>query len=274
LANRSETLAGWAILLSALALSIGPGLYLISLSLMDNPQLFSGRVVAWPWRLANYPEAWVLTRIGQLYSNSLIISSSSMALTVLVSALAGYGLGRLHFIGRRLIYGLILIGLTIPLQIALIPLFINLKALGLLNTPLALIGPYTGFGLAFGTYVMKGFFEKLPRELEEAARVDGAGDSRIFWQIMLPLTRPAIATIAIFLFLQNWNEFLFALTFITEEASRTLPTGIYALISTEFYGNYPLLAAALVLFSLPVLGLYFIFQSQFIAGLTAGAVKQ
>jgi hypothetical protein len=105
--------------------------------------------------------------------------------------------------------------------------------LGLLNTPLALIGPYTGFGLAFGTYIMKGFFEGLPRELEEAARLDGAGEFRIFAWVMLLLTRPALATAAIFLFLQNWNEFLFALTFITEGRMRTLPTGIYALLSSD-----------------------------------------
>jgi raffinose/stachyose/melibiose transport system permease protein len=196
-----------------------------------------------------------------------------MVVTVAISALAGYGLGRLEFLGKPYVYALILIGLTIPIQIALIPLFVNLRWLGLMNTPLALIGPYTAFGLAFGTYIMKAFFEELPRELEEAARIDGATDFRIFWQIMLPLTRPALATISIFLFLQNWNEFLFALTFITENSMRTLPTGIYTLISSEFYGNYGLLAAALVLFSLPVLILYFIFQQQFIEGLTAGALK-
>jgi raffinose/stachyose/melibiose transport system permease protein len=274
--GRSLDLAGvggWAVLLLALAISMAPFLYLCSMSLMDNPQIFGGKIIAWPVRLVNYPEAWVVTKIGTLYWNSLYISSVSMALTVVLSALAGYGLGRLDFIGKRYVYLLILIGLTIPLQIALIPLFVNLRTLGLMNTPLALIGPYTAFGLAFGTYIMKGFFEELPRELEEAARIDGAGDGRIFWQIMLPLTRPALATISIFLFLQNWNEFLFALTFITESASRTLPTGIYALISSEFYGNYPLLAAALVVFSIPVLVLYFIFQQQFIEGLTAGALK-
>ncbi len=264
---------GWIVLAIALLISVGPGLYLISLSLMDSRQIFAGRIIPWPIHLSNYPTAWRATHIGELYKNSVLISTVSMVLTVAISAFAGYGLGRLEFIGRRLVYALILIGLTIPLQIALIPLFINLKALNLLNTPFALIGPYTGFGLAFGTFVMKGFFEKLPRELEEAARMDGAGDFRIFAQIMLPLTRPALATVAIFLFLQNWNEFLFALTFITEARRRTLPTGIYALISTEFYGNYPLLAAALVIFSLPVLVLYFLFQRQFIAGLTAGAVK-
>jgi ABC-type glycerol-3-phosphate transport system permease component len=274
--RRSPELAdvvGWAVLMAALVVSIGPFLYLISVSLMDNQQIFNGTVVAWPWRLANYPEAWVATRIGRLYWNSVYISTVSMVVTVAISALAGYGLGRLEFPGKPYVFALILIGLTIPLQIALIPLFVNLRTLGLMNTPLALIGPYTAFGLAFGTYIMKGFFEELPRELEEAARIDGASDFRIFWQIMLPLTRPALATISIFLFLQNWNEFLFALTFVTENSMRTLPTGIYALISSEFYGNYGLLAAALVLFSLPVLVLYFIFQQQFIEGLTAGALK-
>jgi raffinose/stachyose/melibiose transport system permease protein len=240
---------------------------------MDNPQLFAGRIVPVPPHPENYPRAWVASNIGRLYWNSVYVSTVSMVVTVAISALAGYGLGRIRFAGRAVVYGVVLVGLTIPLQIALIPLFINLRTLGLINTPLALIGPYTAFGLAFGTYVMKGFFAGLPRELDEAARLDGAGEFRIFAQVMLPLTRPALATVAIFVFLQNWNEFLFALTFITEGRMRTLPTGIYALLSSEFYGNYPILAASLVLFSVPVLVLYFLFQQQFIEGLTAGALK-
>ncbi len=264
----------WIVLLAALGVSLAPGLYMVSLSLMDNPQLFSGRLVPWPAHPENYPRAWVASNIGRLYWNSIYVSTVSMVLTVALSALAGYGLARIPFAGRGLVYGIVLVGLTIPLQIALIPLFINLRTLGLINTPFALIGPYTAFGLAFGTYVMMGFFRGLPRELEEAARLDGAGEFRIFAWVMLPLTRPALATVAIFVFLQNWNEFLFALTFITEGRMRTLPTGIYALLSSEFYGNYPILAASLVLFSVPVLVLYFLFQQQFIEGLTAGAVKQ
>ena len=263
----------WAVLLGALGLSLAPGLYMLSLSFMDNPQLFAGRLVPWPLHAENYPRAWVASNIGRLYWNSIYVSTASMIATVAISALAGYGLGRIRFAGRGLVYGIVLVGLTIPLQIALIPLFINLRTLGLLNTRLALIGPYTAFGLAFGTYVMKGFFQGLPRELEEAARLDGAGEFGIFARVMLPLTRPALATVAIFVFLQNWNEFLFALTFITEGKMRTLPTGIYALLSSEFYGNYPILAASLVLFSLPVLVLYFVFQREFVEGLTAGALK-
>jgi len=265
--------AVWAVLLGALALSLAPGLYMVSLSLMDNPQLFAGRLVPVPPHPENYPRAWVASNIGRLYWNSVYVSTVSMVVTVAISAMAGYGLGRLRFAGRGLVYGIVLVGLTIPLQIALIPLFINLRTLGLINTPLALIGPYTAFGLAFGTYIMKGFFQGLPRELEDAARLDGAGEFRIFARVMLPLTRPALATVATFLFLQNWNEFLFALTFVTEGRMRTLPTGIYALLSSEFYGNYPILAASLVLFSVPVLVLYFLFQQQFIEGLTAGALK-
>jgi ABC-type glycerol-3-phosphate transport system permease component len=263
----------WVVLLGALALSVAPGIYMLSLSFMDNPQLFAGRLVPWPPHPENYPRAWVASNIGRLYWNSIYVSTASMVATVAISALAGYGLGRIRFAGRGVVYGIVLVGLTIPLQIALIPLFMNLRTLGLLNTPFALIGPYTAFGLAFGTFIMKGFFEGLPRELEEAARLDGAGEFGIFARVMLPLTRPALATVAIFLFLQNWNEFLFALTFITEGRMRTLPTGIYALLSSEFYGNYPILAASLVLFSVPVLVLYFVFQQQFVEGITAGALK-
>jgi len=263
----------WGVLLVALGLSLAPGLYMVSLSLMDNPQLFAGRLVPWPLHPENYPRAWVASNIGRLYWNSVYVSVVSMAVTVAISALAGYGLGRIRFAGRGIVYGIVLVGLTIPVQIALIPLFMNLRLLGLINTPFALIGPYTAFGLAFGTYVMTGFFAELPRELEDAARLDGAGELQIFARVMLPLTRPALATVGIFVFLQNWNEFLFALTFITEGRMRTLPTGIYALLSSEFYGNYPILAASLVLFSAPVLALYFIFQQQFIEGLTAGALK-
>ena len=263
----------WGVLLVALGLSLAPGLYMVSLSFMDNPQLFAGRLVPWPLHPENYPRAWVASNIGRLYWNSVYVSVVSMAVTVAISALAGYGLGRIRFAGRGIVYGIVLVGLTIPVQIALIPLFMNLRLLGLINTPFALIGPYTAFGLAFGTYVMTGFFAELPRELEDAARLDGAGELQIFARVMLPLTRPALATVGIFVFLQNWNEFLFALTFITEGRMRTLPTGIYALLSSEFYGNYPILAASLVLFSAPVLALYFIFQQQFIEGLTAGALK-
>ncbi len=180
----------WAVLLGALALSLAPGLYMVSLSFMDNPQLFAGRVVPVPPHPENYPRAWVASNIGRLYWNSIYVSTVSMVVTVAISALAGYGLGRIRFAGRGVVYGIVLVGLTIPLQIALIPLFINLRTLGLINTPLALIGPYTAFGLAFGIYIMKGFFQGLPRELEEAARLDGAGEFRIFAWVMLPLTRP------------------------------------------------------------------------------------
>ena len=274
-ASRFAGNAARALVLTIAAIvSVFPAVYMVGVSLEDNAQFFNAIVFPWPWHLANYPDAWVRTSIGTLYFNSVFITTTSVILTLAISALAGYAFGRLSFVGGGTTYNVFLLGLAIPVTIALIPLFFNLKVLHILNTPWALIGPYTGFGLAFATFILKGFFQTLPKELEEAARVDGAGEFTIFFQIMLPLTRPALATVAIFLFLQNWNEFLFALTFITDESRRTLPTGIFALLSSEFYGNYPALCAALTIFSAPVLILYLVFQSQFIAGLTAGAVKQ
>ena len=264
----------WLILVIAVIVSIFPAVYMVAVSLEDNAQFYAGTVFPWPWHFGNYADAWVKSQIAQLYFNSVFITTVSVVLTVAVSALAGYAFGRISFVGRSTVYSIILLGLGIPVSIALIPLFFDLKQLHLLNTPWSLIGSYTGFGLAFATFILRGFFETLPKELDEAARVDGANEWTIFSRIMLPLTRPALATVAIFLCLQNWNEFLFALTFITDEARRTLPTGIYALMDSEFYGNYPALCAALTIFSAPVLLLYFVFQSQFIAGLTAGAVKQ
>ena len=117
----------WAVLLAALALSLAPGLYMVSLSFMDNPQLFAGQVVAWPLHPGNYPRAWVASNIGRLYWNSIYVSTVSMVATVAISALAGYGLGRIRFAGRGVVYGIVLVGLTIPLQIALIPLFATLS---------------------------------------------------------------------------------------------------------------------------------------------------
>ena len=264
----------WAVVVFFVVVSLFPAVYMVLVSLMTSQQLFQGQLVPWPLNWRNYVDAWVNAKIGTLYWNSVYISTTSVALTLLVCAPAGYGLARISFLGRGFWFNFLLLGLTLPVSTSLLPLFFNLKTLGLMNTPFALIGPYTGFGISFGVFILKGFFETLPMEMEEAARVDGANEFRIFWQVMLPLTRPALATVAIFLFLTNWNEFIFALTFITEPLMRTLPTGIYSLSGQEFYGNYPTLAAALAIFSLPVLVLYFLFQSQFIEGLTAGAIKQ
>jgi ABC-type glycerol-3-phosphate transport system permease component len=241
---------------------------------MDNRQIFNGTVLAWPWRLENYPEAWVATKIGALYWNSVYISTVSTILTVVISALAGYGLGRLEFPGKPYVFALILIGLTIPLQIALIPLFVNLRALGLMNTPLALIGPYTAFGLAFGTYIMKGFFEELPRELEEAARIDGASFFTTFSRVMLPLATPALAAVAILQFQGTWNGFFWPVVFLRDASHYTLPIGLtWFRLSGGFGTNWPPLMAVVVIATIPILVLYVFFQRYFVEGIAASGVK-
>jgi len=263
----------WAVLLSALAVSLAPGLYMVSLSLMDNPQLFAGRLIPIPPHPSNYPRAWVASNIGRLYWNSIYVSTVSMVVTVAISALAGYGLGRIRFAGRSLVYGIVLVGLTIPLQIALIPLFINLRTLGLINTPFALIGPYTAFGLAFGTYVMTGFFRGLPRELEEAARLDGASEFQIFRKIVLPLMKPAIVVLGIFTFMFQWVNFLWPLVITTTDNMKTLTVGI-ASLQGQFVTDWGVISAAAVMTMGPVIVIFLIFQRWFVQASMAGALKQ
>jgi multiple sugar transport system permease protein len=238
------------------------------------------------WRFGNYPDAFGAAPFGVYVRNSFIIATSHSLVNVLIASMAGYALARLRFRGNKVIFYAFVAALMIPTYTKILPEFLIVRFMPLtggndlfgvggtggLDSWWALIIP--GAVTPFAVFLFRQFYLGLPRELEDAARLDGAGELQIFARVMLPLTRPALATVGIFVFLQNWNEFLFALTFITEGRMRTLPTGIYALLSSEFYGNYPILAASLVLFSVPVLALYFLFQQQFIEGLTAGALKQ
>lgn len=261
------------VLVIFLIISLLPVLYMVSISLMDNQDFFAAKLIPSHFEWENYPTAWKTTKIGTYFKNSIIVCVASVVVTVAIASLAGYAFARFHFWGRDAIFYILLLAMMIPPQAILIPLFVNLKKLNLIDTYAALIGPYTGLGFSFAMYILKAFFETLPREIEDAAKIDGAGSMRIFLTIMLPLVRPALSTVTIFLTLTNWNEFILALTFITNEQMRTLPIGIYSLLSVEYYANYPTLAAALAISSLPIVILYLIFQKQFIKGLTAGAIK-
>jgi hypothetical protein len=222
----------WLVLLGALALSVAPGIYMLSLSFMDNPQLFSGRLVPWPLHPENYPRAWVASNIGRLYWNSIYVSTASMVATVAISALAGYGLGRIRFAGRGLVYGIVLIGLTIPLQVALIPLFMNLRTLGLLNTPFAPHRALHGFGLAFGTFA-EGFFKGCrcsSRRRGSTARASSGSSLRD-----ASADAPGLATVDLRVLAELERVSLRA-DLHHRGRMRTLPTGI-ALLSSEFYGT-------------------------------------
>ena len=222
--------------------------------------------------LDNLTTAWTRGRFGDYFLNSIIITVPSVIGVVMLSALAGYGIARFRFQGRMLIFYLILLGLTVPFQSVMIPLYYQLLAMGLLGTYLAVILPLIAFGLPFGVFLMQSFFEDLPVELHEAGRADGCSELRIFWSIMLPLAKPALSTLIVFQFMRSWNEFLMPLLYLQKEELRPIPLGLMF-----FQGAYTrdigLIAAGVTLATVPVIVIYLIFQRQFVRGLTAGAVK-
>ncbi len=222
--------------------------------------------------LDNIVNAWVKGRFGNYFINSVIITVPTVVGVVILSAFAGYGIARFRFRGRMLIFYTMLLGLTIPFQSVMIPLYYQLLAMGLLGSYLAVILPSIAFGLPFGIFLMQSFFEDLPNELTEAARVDGCSEFRIFRSVMLPLARPAISTLIVFQFMRTWNEFLMPLLYLQDEARRPIPLGLMF-----FQGAYTrdigLIAAGVSLSTIPVIIIYLIFQRQFVKGLTAGAVK-
>lgn len=222
--------------------------------------------------LDNIVNAWVKGRFGNYFINSIIITLPTVIGVVVLSALGGYGIARFRFRGRMLIFYTMLLGLTIPFQSVMIPLYYQLLAMGLLGSYLAVILPSIAFGLPFGIFLMQSFFEDLPHELTEAARVDGCSEFRIFRSVMLPLARPAISTLIVFQFMRTWNEFLMPLLYLQDEARRPIPLGLMF-----FQGAYTrdigLIAAGVSLSTIPVIIVYLIFQRQFVKGLTAGAVK-
>ena len=264
-------LHGWVVVTVVAGMAF-PLAWMLYSSLKTNAEIFArpfGVPASPQW--SNLIEAWTVGGLGRLYLNSLLVTGSAVTIVVALAALASYAFARLEFPGRDALFYVFLIGLLLPPQTVIIPLFTLLRDIGLLNTYWALILPYASWPLALTIYLMRSFYRTLPGELEDAARIDGAGTFQIFWHVMLPLVRPAMVTMAILNTVNLWNELLFALLFIRDDALRTLPAGLLA-----FYGyhsvDYKLVFAALSIATIPILILYFVFQRQIIAGLTVGSL--
>lgn len=263
----------YLILFGGALIFIYPMVWMFYSSLKSNSEILTN-----PWmlpaqiRIENYVTAWENANLSQAAVNSVIVTLSSVALVVLCSSLAGFAFGRLKFKGRSLIFYIFLGGLMLPLQTTLIPLYAFFKSLNWLNTYQSVVFPYVAQGLPFSIFLLRAYFLNLPGELEDAARIDGCSSFGIFWKIFLPIIKPGIAIVVIFQFLFIFNEFLFALIFLTEDKVKTLPIAIFS-----FWGAYltkygPLLAT-LSTITIPIMIIYLIFQKQFIRGMTAGAVK-
>ncbi|NYF16617.1 ABC-type glycerol-3-phosphate transport system permease component [Microbacterium sp. AK009] len=253
--------------------SIAPLLLAWSTAFKDRAQIVSnpyGPPI--PLALDNLQEAWVSGRFSQYFLSSVIISVASVLLMVIVAPLAGYGLARMKFWGRRFLMVLLLLGLTIPVTAIVLPLYTIVRDLGLLNSYAGVVLVHVAMGAPFFAFIMRAFFLRLPEALEDAARVDGCSELRIFWSIMLPLVRPGVLTVALLEFLWTWNNLLLPLVFLTNEQVRTLPIGML-LLTGRFSTDYGLLSAAVLILSAPVVVLFLIFQRRFVEGLASGSVK-
>ncbi|MBA2939113.1 carbohydrate ABC transporter permease [Paenibacillus sp. CGMCC 1.16610] len=221
---------------------------------------------------SNYAKAWEVANMGTYYKNSIIITAVSVIVTVLLGALASYFLSRFEFKLRGITYGIFLLGMLIPIHATLIPIFHIMQKLRLLDTSLSLILPYTAFHLSLTIFILEGFMRGFPKDMEESAVMDGCGVFRIFWYIILPITRPAMATVIILNFVYNWNEYLFALVLINSSELKTLPLGLANFVGIET-ASLTLQMAALTIALIPIILFYLILQKQLVNGMTAGAVK-
>jgi raffinose/stachyose/melibiose transport system permease protein len=242
-------------------------------ALRDSSDVFQSPF-ALPERLhfGNLAEAWVVGRFGDYFLNSVIITVPTVIGVVALSCLAGYGIARFQFRGRNLIFYTLLLGLMVPFQSIMIPLFYQLRDLKLLGTYWAFILPAIALGLPFGVFLMQSYFLDLPKELADAAKVDGCTEFQTFSRIMMPLAGPAVSSLTVFQFMFAWNAFLMPLIYLQSDRLRPIPLGMMF-----FQGKYTqdigLIAAGVSIATIPVIIVYLIFQRQFIKGLTAGAIK-
>lgn len=222
--------------------------------------------------LANFSEAWTSNNFQLYFTNSLTVAISTTLLSVLFSAMLAYALARFAFPGKDVIFYSILFTLMIPGLVLIIPQFLLAKALGLRNSLQGLVFVYTAMSIPLNTFLLRGFFEQLPRELEESVLIDGGGYFTIFSRIVLPLSTPALATVAIFTFLFSWDEFIWALTAIDDMSKRTLPVAI-ATFQTAHGTEWGLVFAASLIAVIPVITIFVSLQRYFMGGLTSGAFK-
>jgi raffinose/stachyose/melibiose transport system permease protein len=253
--------------------NIYPLIWQFFTSLRTNPELFAN-----PWGLPsqptfdNYVKVWKTSPLPTYFFNSFVVSLSSVFLILLFSSMAAYGFAKLSFPGSTPLLLLLLSLYFIPAHIALIPLFVMLKTLKVIDTPFALIIPYTAFAIPFSTILIRSFIVNIPRDLIDAALIDGCSKISIFFLLILPLIRPILAVNFIFQFINCWNEYLFALVFLHSREAKTLPVGLLDLVA-EFHTDWVAMAAGLTMATVPVIILYIVFHEQIITGMTAGAIK-
>ena len=254
---------------------IYPIMWLVANSLKSREDMVVNSLSLIPKKIFwnNYTEAWIIGSLGKRFINTIIVAIATVGIVIILCYLAAYALGRLHFTGRKMVMVLFVATMMIPVQVIMIPLFKMEVAMHIQNTLIGLILPYAAGTLPFCIFVMTAFLKRIPFEIEEAGLIDGCNRMKLIWKIVLPLSKPGLATITIFSFMNVWNEFYLALALISEPDVKTLNLALLDFQRLWGIIDYTRMFAALVIIILPVIIVYTIIQKQFISGLTAGSVK-
>jgi len=272
--SSAERTANYVILAIVSVFALGPILSILvsALGADDSSTGASGSGVL-GMHPANFVDAWQIGHFGTYLRTSLIVSVSVVAVSLVLSILSGFAFGTMRFRGSGPLFYLFLLGIMMPSEAIIVPLYFDLRSLGLTNTIWAIVLPQIAQSVAFGTFWMRAYFRSSSRALVEAARLDGASSRRILWQVLVPLARPAIITLTVLTFMWTWNEFLIPLVMVTDESLRTAPLGL-AFFQGQYTQGFTLLAAGSVIVATPVVAVYLFLQRHFIAGMLEGAVRE
>jgi multiple sugar transport system permease protein len=262
----------YAALVFGVVLTLAPFLWMLSASLMPagEASLYPPRLLPSELTFAHYDSLFSRLDLGRYFLNSLLIASAITLISLMINSLAGYAFAKLPFPGRERIFRTLLSALVIPAQVSMLPLFLLLKQFGLINTWWGVIVP--GMASIFGIFLIRQYALSIPESLLEAARIDGASELKIWWLVVLPICRPILVTLAIFTFMGAWNDFMWPLIVLTDEAMYTLPVALANLLG-EHVQDTELMMAGSVITILPVMLLFIFVQRAYIEGITAGSLK-
>lgn len=268
--STGERLGNYVILITFALFALAPiGTILVTAL---GPETAADAETGGPLHWENFGRAWEQGRFSEYMTNSVLVAVIVVSLATVLSLMAGYALGAFRFRGSQVLFYVFLLGIMVPAEAIVVPLFFDLQALGLTNTLVAIALPQVAQSVAFGTFWMRAYFRGANRSIIEAARLDGAGHQRVLWQVLVPVARPAIVTLLILTFMWTWNEFLIPLVMSPNAQLRTAPLGL-ALFQGQYTQGTTLLAAGAVLVALPMVVLYLFLQRHFIRGMLEGAVK-
>jgi raffinose/stachyose/melibiose transport system permease protein len=272
--QKNTKIALWIFFLIVAALQLFPLIWMIDFSFASSTEFYSSNILTWPetFQWQNYVNAWVDGKFLRYFFNSALVTSTTIVLTILLSLTLAYAFTRMTWKLRSFFFTIILLGIMIPIHATLLPNFAIFKQIGLTDSYLGLILPYTAVSVPLATFILTGFMRSIPKAMEESAVMDGCSIYRTVFQIIAPLTKPALVTVIVMTFLNCWNEFIMASTFLSKDALKTLPFSVMN-FAGQYSSDYGSQFAVMVLTSIPAIIIYAIFNEQITKGVTAGAVK-